>query len=63
MKPEEKELAILAVEMIIKHGVPAFMQAMSSLQTDNPTIEQIRGLKSSLKAPEDYFDHGADTNA
>ncbi len=62
MKDAQKELAVVAVEMILKHGVPFFMQAMRDLQTDNPTIEQIRALKGSLKSPESYFDQGDDTN-
>lgn len=63
MTQQQTELAVVAVEMILRHGVPAFMQAMQTMQTDNPSLEQIRALKERLKTPESYFDHGDDTNA
>jgi hypothetical protein len=55
MKQEEKQLAIVAVEMIIKYGVPAFIGGIRSLRTNNPTVAEIRALRDTIKAPEEYF--------
>jgi hypothetical protein len=53
---EKTEMAIVAVEMILKHGVPVFMSTIRTLKTDNPTIEEIRALRDQVKDPASYFD-------
>lgn len=55
MSPADKEMAVAAVEMIIKHGLPVFMKAVRTLKTDDPTIEDIQALKEQVKDPESYF--------
>ena len=56
MTPADKEMAVVAVEMIIKHGAPVFLEAVRTLQMDNPTIEDIQALREQVKDPESYFE-------
>lgn len=56
--PAQTELAVFAVETILKNGVPAFMSAVRTLQTDEPTLEEIRALKGRVADPESYFGEG-----
>lgn len=55
MTPQQTQLAITAVELILTHGIPVFMTAMSTLDHDNPTLEEIRALRTAVKDPESYF--------
>lgn len=52
--PEQTQMAIFAVEEILKNGVPAFLTAIRTL-SDDPTIEEIRALRDALASPESYF--------
>ena len=58
--PEQTQMAIYAVEEILKNGVPAFLEAISALSA-NPTLEEIRALRTALASPESYFEPHKDT--
>ena len=49
----ETALIIALIELILKHGPGAAIGLIKSLETDNPTPEQIRALK--VEAPGTYF--------
>lgn len=53
--PEQSQLAILAVELILTHGIPVFMTAMQTLKTAQPTLAEIHALRDAVKDPESYF--------
>ena len=57
MSPADKEMAVVAVEMIIKHGLPVFLGAVRTLEMDDPTVEDIQTLKEQVKDPESYFNN------
>lgn len=50
----ESVLVISLIELIIKYGPSAAIAIIKSLETDNPTVEEIRAL--TVKAPESYFE-------
>jgi len=43
---------VAIIELLLEKGVPAFVKLMGTLQTDNPTADEIRALK--VKMPEEY---------
>jgi len=49
------EFTLLMTELILRHGVPAAIQAVQAFKTNDPTIEEICALKYRVKDPEDYF--------
>ena len=50
-------LAIL--ELILRYGVPLALEMIKTLQTDNPTSEDIRALASRVPHPDSYEEGGS----
>jgi hypothetical protein len=50
------EFVIIIGELVIKYGIPAVIKLIKLWQVDNPTLEDIRALKTLIKPPEEYFD-------
>ena len=44
------------LEMLIKYGLPAVLNTIKLWNISDPTLEDIRKLKSVIKPPELYFD-------
>ncbi|MFA5391837.1 MAG: hypothetical protein WC331_10510 [Candidatus Omnitrophota bacterium] len=50
------EIAAVAalLELTLKYGVPAAVEMIKTLQTDNPTAEDIRALAPRVPHPDTY---------
>ena len=57
-KNEEKimstELTIALIELLLKVGPQVFVGIMKAMETDEPTVEDIKALR--VKTPEEYLD-------
>jgi len=50
----EAALTIALIEMLLKYGPSAYLSIIKGLETNTPTVEEIRALL--VKAPESYFE-------
>ena len=48
------ELTIALIELLLKVGPQVFVGIMKAMETDDPTVEDIKTLR--VKTPEEYLD-------
>jgi hypothetical protein len=53
--PQQTQLAIILVEMILTRGIPVALQAIATLKSDEPTLKEIRALRGAIKDPASFF--------
>lgn len=51
----EISAALVILELILKHGVPAAISIIKTIESDEPTLQDIIDLKDRIKKPGDYF--------
>jgi hypothetical protein len=49
------ELILTVTELIAKYGIPAALRVLGTLNSDEPTIEEIVALRHKVRDPESYF--------
>lgn len=54
MTPAEIAAIAALLELILKYGLPAVIEMIKALQTDNPTAEEIRALALRVPHPDTY---------
>jgi len=54
MTPAEIALATAVLELILKYGAPAAIEMIRTMQTDNPTADDIRALTTRVAHPDTY---------
>jgi hypothetical protein len=52
----ELQFVFLIVELVMKHGVPAVIKAITAWQVEDPTAADYEELKEIVKDPESYFE-------
>jgi hypothetical protein len=57
MDAKSVEFTLVMTELILRHGVPAAISAITALRTEDPTLEQIKALKRHVKTPASYFEN------
>ncbi len=50
----DNALTIALIGLLLKYGPTACLKIIQGLETDEPTLEQIKAL--TVKAPESYFE-------
>ncbi|MBI9092287.1 MAG: hypothetical protein JEZ12_23990 [Desulfobacterium sp.] len=55
-KDQAIELGLAIGELILKYGLPAAMDIVSTLKSDQPSLAEIQELKTMVPAPGSYFD-------
>lgn len=54
MTPAEIAAVAALLELILKYGLPAALEMIKALETDNPTAEDIRALAPRVPHPDTY---------
>ena len=52
----DKDIILAALAEATEQGIPAVQESIKAFKKQNITLEDIQGLKTLVKKPEEYFD-------